>query len=65
MAGEWARWERCRHLVLVCRVMFGFVEQISYDCRSLYALGLIALLFIAYWCQTQPETERYQLIEKT
>jgi len=46
-------------------VMFGFVEQIPYDWRSLYTLGLIALLFIACWRQTQPETEHYQLIEKT
>ena len=45
-------------------VMFGSVEQIPYGWRSLYTLGLIALLFIAYWRQTQPETEHYQLIEK-
>lgn len=40
-------------------VMFGFVEYAPYGWRSLYAVGLMPLLFIAYWRRSLPETERY------
>ncbi len=39
--------------------MFGFVEYAPYGWRSLYAVGLMPLLFIAYWRRSLPETERY------
>lgn len=41
-------------------VMFGFVEYAPYGWRSLYAVGLIPLLFIAYWRRSLPETKQYQ-----
>ncbi|MBT4494144.1 MAG: MFS transporter [Gammaproteobacteria bacterium] len=46
-------------------IMYGFVEYLPYGWRSLYAIGLVPLLLIAYWRRALPETERYQNIEHT
>jgi MFS transporter, putative metabolite:H+ symporter len=43
-------------------VMFGFVEYAPYGWRSLYAVGLIPLLFIAYWRHSLPETEQFKAL---
>ena len=43
-------------------VMFGFVEYAPYGWRSLYAVGLIPLLFIGYWRHSLPETEQFQAL---
>ena len=43
-------------------VMFGFVEYAPYGWRSLYAVGLIPLLFIAYWRHSLPETEHFKAV---
>ncbi len=45
-------------------VLFGFVEYMPYGWRSLYAIGLIPLLAIAYWRRTLPETKRFEQIER-
>lgn len=45
-------------------LMFGFVEYLPYGWRSLYAVGLIPLLAIAYWRQALPETQQYEKIEQ-
>lgn len=44
-------------------LMFGFVEYMPYGWRSLYVIGLIPLLLIAYWRRTLPETERFQKVQ--
>jgi len=44
-------------------LMFGFVEYMPYGWRSLYAVGLVPLLLIAYWRRSLPETNRFQKIE--
>ncbi len=44
-------------------LMFGFVEYMPYGWRSLYLIGLVPLLLIAYWRRSLPETHRYQQIE--
>lgn len=44
-------------------LMFGFVEYLPYGWRSLYAVGLIPLLLIAYWRRAMPETQRFAKIE--
>ena len=41
-------------------IMFGFVESVPYGWRSLYAIGVIPLLFIAYWRRVLPETQRFE-----
>lgn len=41
-------------------VMFGFVDYVPYGWRSLYAIGLIPLLFIAYWRHSLPETKQFR-----
>lgn len=46
-------------------IMFGFVEYLPYGWRSLYLIGLVPLLAIAYFRRTLPETHRYQQIERT
>jgi putative MFS transporter len=43
-------------------VMFGFVEYAPYGWRSLYAVGLIPLLFIGYWRHSLPETEQFKAL---
>ena len=43
-------------------VMFGFVEYAPYGWRSLYAVGLIPLLFIGYWRHSLPETEEFKAL---
>ncbi len=40
-------------------LMFGFVDVLPYGWRALYAVGVIPLLFIAYWRRTLPETGRF------
>ena len=44
-------------------LMYGFVDLVPYGWRSLYAIGLVPLLLIAYWRKAMPETHRYQKIE--
>ena len=44
-------------------IMFGFVEYAPYGWRSLYAVGLIPLVLIAYWRRSLPETQRFQAVE--
>ena len=44
-------------------VLYGFVDVLPYGWRSLYVVGLIPLLLIAYWRRTLPETQRYEQIE--
>ncbi len=46
-------------------LMFGFVESLPFGWRSLYFVGLIPLLLIAYWRRTLPETRRFEQIEHT
>jgi MFS family permease len=46
-------------------IMFGFVEYLPYGWRTLYVIGLLPLLLIAYWRRTLPETRRFQKIEHT
>lgn len=43
-------------------LMFGFVDVLPYGWRSLYLVGLVPLIFIAYWRRTLPETHRYEQI---
>jgi len=43
-------------------LLFGFVEWLPYGWRFLYVVGLIPLLFIAYWRRTLPETGRFKNI---
>ncbi len=43
-------------------IMFGFVEYLPYGWRFLYGLGLVPLLFVAWWRRSLPETNRYQQI---
>jgi putative MFS transporter len=43
-------------------VMFGFVKYAPYGWRSLYAVGLIPLLFIGYWRHSLPETEQFKAL---
>lgn len=45
-------------------LMFGFVEYLPYGWRSLYAIGLVPLLLIAYWRRSLPETRRFQAVEQ-
>ena len=37
-------------------LMFGFVELMPFGWRSLYAVGIVPLVFIAYWRRALPET---------
>jgi len=41
-------------------VMYGFVEILPFGWRSLYLIGLLPLVLIAYWRRALPETERFQ-----
>ena len=43
-------------------IMFGFVESVPYGWRSLYAIGVIPLLFIAYWRRVLPETQKFESV---
>lgn len=45
-------------------LLFGFVDYLPYGWRSLYVVGLIPLLAIAYWRRTLPETRRFVEIER-
>ena len=40
-------------------ILYGFVEVIPFGWRSLYAVGLIPLVLLAYWRRTLPETTRF------
>lgn len=40
-------------------VMFGFVDVLPFGWRALYAIGLVPLLFVAYFRRTLPETGRF------
>ena len=44
-------------------IMFGFVEYAPYGWRSLYAVGLVPLILVAYWRRSLPETQRFQAVE--
>ena len=44
-------------------LMFGFVEYLPYGWRSLYVIGLVPLVLIAYWRRTMPETARFQEVK--
>lgn len=44
-------------------LMFGFVDYLPYGWRSLYLVGLVPLLLIAYWRRTLPETQRFQQVK--
>ncbi|MBL6690775.1 MAG: MFS transporter [Pseudomonadales bacterium] len=44
-------------------LMFGFVEYLPYGWRSLYVVGLVPLVLIAYWRRTMPETARFQQVK--
>ena len=46
-------------------LMFGFVDVLPYGWRALYAVGVIPLLFIAYWRRTLPETGRFASFDTT
>ena len=43
-------------------LMFGLVEYIPYGWRSLYAVGVVPLLFIAYWRRVLPETKKFTAV---
>ena len=45
-------------------IMFGFVDDIPYGWRTLYAIGIVPLFFIAYWRRSLPETQRFESLEK-
>jgi len=40
-------------------ILYGFVEIIPFGWRSLYAVGLVPLILLAYWRRTLPETTRF------
>ena len=46
-------------------LMFGFVNVIPFGWRSLYAVGVIPLLFVAYWRRTLPETGQFSQLSQT
>ena len=45
-------------------VMFGFVDLVPFGWRSLYAVGVIPLCFIAYWRRSLPETGQFAHLEQ-
>ncbi len=44
-------------------IMFGFVDVLPYGWRALYAVGVIPLLFIAYWRRSLPETAKFTSLD--
>src|SRR5262245_37829772 len=45
-------------------VLFGFVDLLPGGWRSLYLVGLVPLLTLAWWRRTMPETERFVALER-
>jgi putative MFS transporter len=45
-------------------VMFGFVDVLPFGWRALYAIGLVPLLFVAYFRRTLPETGRFESLAR-
>jgi MFS family permease len=46
-------------------LMFGFVDVLPYGWRALYAIGIVPLVFIAYWRRTLPETVQFRRFERS
>jgi putative MFS transporter len=45
-------------------VLFGFVDVLPGGWRSLYAVGLVPLLTLAWWRRSMPETDRFVALER-
>ncbi len=45
-------------------LLFSMVDIIPFGWRSLYLVGLIPLILVAYWRRTMPETEYFQSLQK-
>lgn len=45
-------------------LMFGFAKYMPYGWRSLYAVGVVPLLFIAYWRRVLPETKKFKAVSQ-
>ncbi len=45
-------------------LLFSMVDIIPYGWRSLYLVGLVPLILVAYWRRTMPETEYFQSLQK-
>ena len=45
-------------------LMFGFVDVLPFGWRALYAIGLVPLLFVAYFRRTLPETSRFESLAR-
>jgi len=45
-------------------VLFGFVDVLPWGWRSLYLVGLVPLLALAWWRRSMPETGRFQALER-
>ena len=45
-------------------VLFGFVDLVPWGWRTLYAVGLLPLLVLAWWRRAMPETERFLALER-
>jgi predicted MFS family arabinose efflux permease len=45
-------------------VLFGFVDLMPWGWRTLYAIGLVPLLVLAWWRRSMPETERFLALER-
>lgn len=45
-------------------VLFGFVDLLPWGWRTLYAIGLVPLLVLAWWRRSMPETERFLALER-
>jgi MFS family permease len=45
-------------------LLFGFVDALPGGWRTLYAVGLVPLLTLAWWRRSMPETERFVALER-
>jgi putative MFS transporter len=45
-------------------VLFGFVDLMPWGWRTLYGIGLVPLLVLAWWRRSMPETERFLALER-
>jgi putative MFS transporter len=45
-------------------LLFGFVDLMPWGWRTLYAIGLVPLLALAWWRRSMPETERFLALER-
>jgi len=45
-------------------VLFGFVDSLPGGWRSLYAVGLVPLLVLAWWRRSMPETGRFEALAR-